>query len=283
MDAVTERPGLPLWSDYPRFVRRHRAAIGALMCLGLLVGFVWSLGAPTSYSATASVVLVPVPKYLTPSTTEIPPPEVTIDTDAQLLHSPAVLTAVGDVLGTAADAASDHLSVTASPNSHVLHITVSARSPRAAADAADAAVAAFVKVRRADLGALQADQLRQVRLTISGQQELLAEGVVVPAYDSLTAQVLELSNGLRELEEARRRPAEAIDAAVPPRHADRPNTEVPLTSGAMVGLLCACLLGAVRDRTGLLALRRLRHRFAPPPADDLPAGVHDHEDHHHVV
>jgi uncharacterized protein involved in exopolysaccharide biosynthesis len=283
MDALTERPGLPLWSDYPRFVRRHRALIVALMCLGLLVGFVWSLGRPTSYSATASVVLAPVPKYVTPSTSEIPPPEVTIDTDAQLLHSPEVLTAVADVLDTDADAAGNHLSVTASPNSHVLHVTVSARTPRAAADAADAAVAAFVKVRRASLGALQADQLRQVRLLISGQQELLAEDVVVPALDSLSAEVLELSNGLRELEEARRQPAIAIDAAVPPRHADRPNTEVPLTSGAMVGLLCACLLGAVRDRTGLLALRRPRPRFAPPPADDLPAGVHQHEDHHHVV
>lgn len=283
MVVVTGRPGLPLWSDYTGFVRRHRTSIGALMGVGLLVGFVGSLGQATSYSATASVVLVPVPKYVTVSTTELPPPAVTVDTDAQLLHSPQVLTAVADVLDTEADAASGHLSVTASPNSHALHVTVTADSPRRAAEAANAAVTALVKVRRTALGALRVDQLRQVRLLTSSQQELLAQKVAVPAYDSTSAEILELSTRLQELEDARRQPAEAISAAVPPQHADRADTEVPLTSGVMVGLLCGCLLGAARDRAGPLAHRLPSPRFAPPPSDDLSDGVRHHEDYHHVV
>ena len=59
---------------------------------------------------------------------------------------------------------SERLSVTASPNSHVLHVTVKASPPSRAADAANAAVAAFVDVRRDALGALRSDQLSQLRL-----------------------------------------------------------------------------------------------------------------------
>ena len=85
MADVTGRPGLPLWSDYTAFARRNARTIGVLMLVGLLAGFAWSLRQPSTYSATASVALTPVPKYLTPSTTELVAPAVTIDTDAQLL------------------------------------------------------------------------------------------------------------------------------------------------------------------------------------------------------
>ena len=283
MAVVSERPGLPLWSEHVRFVRRHRATIAALMGVGLVAGFVWSLGQPASYSATASVVLTPVPKYVSGSTTALTPPEVSIDTDAQLLQGPRVLTAVAAVLHTDPGSASDHLTVTASPHSHVLHVTVTAGSARVAADAADAAVAGLASARRAALGALRPEQLREVRLLIGRQQELVSEVVVVPAYSSLSAQLLELSTGLQELEDARHHPVQAVSAAVPPRHADRANTEVPLTSGVMVGLLCGCLVGAARDRAGPTTPRAATSALAPPPPGDLPAGLHRHEDHHHVV
>ncbi len=283
MAAVSTPAGLPLWSDHVRFVRRHQVAIGVLVCLGALAGLVWSLGQETSYSATASVVLVPVPMYVSASTTEIAPPEVSIDTDAQLLHSPRVLTAIASVIGTDPDQAGEHLSMTAAPNSHVLHITVSAPSPRAAADAADAAVAALVDVRRDSLGALQLDQLAQLRLLVSRQQEMLRDDRVVAAYDDVSAQVLQLSAGLQELEDARRRPADAVDPAEPPRHADRANTEVPITSGAMVGLLCGCLLGAARDRHERSSRPHLGAPIAPSPSGQPPAGANLHEDCRHVA
>ncbi len=92
---VTTPPGLPLWSDYTRFVRRHALLIAGFMLAGILIGFVWSLQQPSTYSATASIALTPVPKYVAPSTTDLVAPEVTIDTDAQLLQSPEVLGAVG--------------------------------------------------------------------------------------------------------------------------------------------------------------------------------------------
>ena len=70
------------------------------MCLGLLFGFALSMGQPHTFSATASLALTPVPKYLSPLSPAIAPPEVTIDTDAQLLQSRAVRKAIAQVLGT---------------------------------------------------------------------------------------------------------------------------------------------------------------------------------------
>ena len=259
--------GLPLLSDYSDFVRRHRILIALLTGTGLLVGLAWATTQPTSFSATASVVLVPVPVYVTPVTTGLLPPEVSIDTDAQLLQSPRVLTAVSEALGTDPGQALEHLSITASPNSHVLHVTVSGASPRAAASAADAAVAAFVDVRRDALGALASHQLRHLRLFVTGQEELLAREqsrrLVIAGQDELFAQTLELRAGLEELERAKDQPAHVLGHALEATSADHANAEVPITSGAMVGLLCGVLLGASRDR-----LRRLDHQSITREEDE---------------
>jgi uncharacterized protein involved in exopolysaccharide biosynthesis len=177
MDVVTlaPAPGLPLLSDYPRLVRRHGLLLSLLTGIGLLLGYGLAATQPTTFSATTSMVLVPVPVYVNPATAGLVPPEVSIDTDAQLLRSPLVLAAIGDALGTRTREAEEHLSVTASPSSHMLHVTVSATSAVLAVRAADAAVEAFVDVRREALGALRNSQLRQLRLYVADQEELLAQ------------------------------------------------------------------------------------------------------------
>lgn len=282
MALVTDQPGLVPWSSYPQFVRRHRTSIGALMGLGLLIGAVVSLQQSPTYSATASVTLALVPVYVVPSADTLAPPEVTIDTDAQLLRSPRVLGAVGAALGTDADTALDHLVVTASPNSHVLHITVDAASAPVAAAAADAAVGALLDVRRDTLGALEQTQLSQLRLLIQDQERLLAKvqgrNLVAPASATAASRVLELRTALDELEGARADPGDPLGAAMVPTDADRANTEVPLTSGAMLGLLCACAMGAVRDRLRPRA-HRSETRRPLPSVRHLPAVQEDH----HVV
>jgi uncharacterized protein involved in exopolysaccharide biosynthesis len=284
MAHLSAAPGLPLWSDHVQFVRRHRVRLGVLMGLGLMVGAFLSLGQPATYSATASIALTPVPKYVSPATTGLPAAEVTIDTDAQLLNSPPVLDAVAKVLDT--DSPSEHLSVTASPSSHVLHVTVTGASPQDAADAADAAVTALAVVRRDALGTLGRGQLRQQRLLLDQQEELLAQAqdkqALLPAGDELFSLVLERHTSLQELEDARAVPLEVMNPAVSPRHPDYPNTEVPLVSGAMVGLLLGCLLGAIRDR------KPARRAFpgarpAPHPSDGQPSPDTSHEEYTHAV
>ena len=287
MGVLTSSPGLPLWSDYKRFARRHAVLIAALMAIGIGAGVVWAAQQPSTFSATTSIALQPVPKYVTPSTTELVAPEVTIDTDAQLLQSPEVLEAIAATLGTDPDEAVEHLSVSASPNTHVLHVTIKASAPERAAAAANAAVTALVDVRRDTLGALRQDQLRQLQLLVTTQERQLlltqASELVIPATDDLFAEIQELRAGLDELEEARREPAIVVQPAVPATQADYANSEVPVVSGAMLGLLAGCLLGAGRDRLGLLADRPAVTRNLPQLSGHLPVNTTLHEDTNHAV
>lgn len=262
MAALTPPPA-PLLADQLRSAWHHRRYVAASTLLGLVGGLVWALAQPTTFSSTASVALTPVPKYLLPAGAGLAPPAVTIDTDAQLVTSPDVLTAVAQALGTEPARARQQISVTATPNSRVLHVTVSGSSPAQVADAANEAATALVRVRRETLGALRTDQLRLLRLWTAGQEAVLAQQqrsrLVIPASDELFAQVLQVRSGLGELEEARLSPAEVVTPGSPPQSADPANAEVHLTSGAMLGLLAGCLLIAARDRLSQ------HHR---PPADE---------------
>lgn len=264
--------GLPRLADYLDFVRRQRVLLALFVVVGLVAGWGWSASQPRTYTASTSVVLAPVPVYVIPATAGLLPPEVSIDTDAQLLQSPEVLAAIGLVTGERTAEVVEHLSVTATPQSHVLHLHVSAASASLAARAADAAAAALVEVRRRALGALTQGQLRQLRLYVAGQEALLAREqarrLVVPGQDDLFSQVEELRNGLRELEEARRTPAQVVGRADVPTRPDHANTEVPTTSGAMLGLLAGWLVGSARDRA-----RRAR----ATPVTSRP------EDEHHAI
>ncbi|MBS2936697.1 hypothetical protein KDN32_02950 [Nocardioides sp. J2M5] len=261
MDHVTPA-GLPRASDYTAFVRRHATLLLALVGLGLLAGVGVATTRPSTYSATASVSLTPVPVYVMPTVDELAPPEVSIDTDAQLLRSPAVLSAVGDELGVSAARSEQHLSVTASAGSHVLHVTVSGADPVRVARAADAAATTLVRVRRDSLGSLTLDQIRQLRFLVIAQESLLAREqarrVVVASSDDLFASLLALQTRLDELRAARAEPARVITPAPDRGTADYANTEVPTTSGAALGLLVGCLAGIARDRS-----RGLRLPFHP--------------------
>lgn len=271
MASVTAPPGLPLLRDQVTSVWHHRRLIGALMVIGLLAGIAWAAVQPTAYAATASVTLAPVPKYVLPTGVGLVPPEVTIDTDAQLLYSPVVLQAVGAALGTPADSAMEHLAVSASPNTHVLHVTATASTAVAAAAAANAAVDGLARARRNSLGSLRLDQLRLLRLWTAGQEKLLAQAqsrrVVILDNEDLFAGVLSLQTSLRELEEARAAPVRVIDPAAPPKRAVRSNSEVPIVSGLMLGALLGLLGAAVLDRVA--QSRRSTIRLARVPATVL--------------
>ncbi|UFN46306.1 GumC domain-containing protein [Nocardioides okcheonensis] len=267
MDHVTPA-GLPRVSDYTAFARRHATLLLALVGLGLLGGLGVGLTRPGSYSATASVSLTPVPVYVMPTVDELAPPEVSIDTDAQLLRSPAVLSAVGEELGVSAARSEQHLSVTASAGTHVLHVTVTGTDPERVARAADAAATALVQVRRDALGSLTLDQIRQLRFLVIAQESLLAREqarrVVVASSDDLFTSLVELQTRLDELRAARAVPAQVVVPAPDRGTADYANTEVPATSGAALGLLAGCLAGIARDRSrGLrLPLRHEEHAHA---------------------
>jgi len=254
MGSVTRVAGLPLLSDYAAFARRHAKWLAVFVGVGLAAGLIWSARQPATYSATVSIAMTPVPKYVTvPS--ELLPPEVTVDTDAQLLRSPAVVDAIATELGVDPSTVEKRVAVTASANSHVLHVTVESGSPERSAAAANAAAGALIEVRGEALGALHDSQLNLIRVMLDSTEAQISRTMnrrlVNPETDELYLELFALRRALDELEAAQATPAEVIRVAEPPKRPDYANTEVPLASGLMLGLLVGCLVGAVRDR-GLL-------------------------------
>jgi len=284
MGDVTSSEDLPLWSDYPAFARRHRLALSTFVVLGLLAGLGWSMQQPSAYSATASVALAPVPVYVISTPDELVPPEVSIDTDAQLLGSDLVLGAIAEALGVDRVTAAERLSVRASANSHVLHVTVTASSPLLAAEAANAAVGGLATARTRTLGSLQEHQARHLRAIVGGHGGELAEtdDLLLSADSDDLGRILSARASLDELEESRAAPVDVVRPAVAPQRGDYANTEVPIVSGATVGLLLGCAFGAGRDRL------RAAHRTARVPAGAAAqrhrsTGAIDQEDHHHAT
>lgn len=292
MAVLKPSEGLPLWADHVRFLRRHRAVVEAAVGLGLLAGVVVGVLQPATWSATSSVALAPIPVYVKISADELVPPEVSLDTDAQLLGSPEVLGAVGRELGVDADEAADHLTVSASPLTRVLHITVSASSAADAQAATSAAVREFVALRGDVLGALGEEPLRELRLALDTRESELAqvrERRIVLDDDELFLQVLDLRAALDELEAAQAVPADVISPAEVPDAPDYANTEVPVVSGAALGLLVGLLIAVVRDRrTSARGLQRTRPTSPHHPGTDHlpgdpPGPVTRHQDHHHAL
>jgi uncharacterized protein involved in exopolysaccharide biosynthesis len=228
--------------------------LAGCMVLGLLVGLGWASVQPKTYTAQASVLLAPVPTYVS-SETGRPPREVTIDTDARLVTGARVAQAVAEATGVTADAVPERLEVTATPLSRVLHIAFTAGSVDAAADGATAAAEAFVGARREALGALSVEQARQISLRIADLQgRLSTQGkrqLASSLDDPLVDDIADLRARAAELETVRAVPAEVSRRALPPVVADTTEPEVPLTSGAMTGLLVGCLLGRSRGRRGV--------------------------------
>jgi hypothetical protein len=249
-DAAADE-ALPTIDTYRRFARRHRSLIASAMAIGLVLGGIWAWLQPTTYSATASVVLSPVPSYVSATTSQRPPPEVTIDTDAQLVAAGPVVDAVAAAADEDVATVTDRLVVTATPLSRVLHISYTDDSAEDAASAATAAAEALVDVRSAALGALRADQAQLLGLHARELQDRLTSRrrpVAMLPGDDLLSDIGLLRSRLTELEKLRTTPAVVSQRATPPLSPDSSNPEVPLTSGAMLGLLVAVAIAANRDR-----------------------------------
>ncbi len=137
------RPPAALLSSYGGLVRRHAASLAALAILGAMAGAVFQAGRETPSVATQSILL---PSVQSASGAE---PPVTVDTDAQLITSDPVLSAVAKVAPTGLSRAeiADRLTISATPNTRILHVAFAASSPSRAIAGVEAATTAFLNLR----------------------------------------------------------------------------------------------------------------------------------------
>jgi hypothetical protein len=130
--------------DYLEMVVEHGRSLMGLLVVGLIGGAIAAQLGGKTYSATASIVVPTDPVY--PVLKDLPE---TLDAIAQFADSGPTLDAMQDAAGDAVRASD--LTVTATPNTRILHLTYVAGSSRAGRAVADAAARAVLAQRTADL------------------------------------------------------------------------------------------------------------------------------------
>ena len=161
-------PSYALLDRYTAALRAGLPVLAVTGLIGLSAGWWWHTAHPTPYQATASVSLTEPPRYPSPGYAR-----ANADTDAQLVAGLAVRSAAAKASGESLAAVSQHLTVTATPNTRVLHLHLVAPTARAARAGVDAATEAFLAVR-ADR--LEGDRTRELA-TLDKSARALASAI----------------------------------------------------------------------------------------------------------
>jgi len=247
---------------YLGFVRRYLFLIADCALLGTIITVGVLLISPHSYRGTADVVLTVPPLIVG----DVDPSErpMSIDTDAQLAGSAAVLQAAAERTGFpgGAEALGESLQLTARPNAYALRVRVSSDDRAKAMAAAEAICEELLTVREKAL----ATRLESQRVLLGQQAELISAQLATPLFisdrEQLEDQLADLQVSLAELEAQTPYPGFVTGPASGSR-GGRPGLQVTLASGTMLGALVgiglAALIESVRS-----ARREERRRRALP-------------------
>jgi hypothetical protein len=237
--------------DHLLFARRNLVLLSIFVLLGLGGGGYAQMQADKSFTATASILLAPVPTYVSLSGVDPAPSEITIDTDAQLVRYGKTLERVALATGEDKTTVADGLNVTAPTSTRVLDLSYTAADPDDASVGAATAAGALLDARRELLTSLQADQIQRLKQRIREMQaevDTLSGNVVGAVHRQQLLQQLRVLTTRRDaLDAARSEPGEVIGSPTPPLAADPTYPTLRIGSGAMIGLLMGIMVGMVRD------------------------------------
>jgi Mrp family chromosome partitioning ATPase/capsular polysaccharide biosynthesis protein len=239
-------------------IRRHRLLLYGTVLVGLGVGIAMPHVLPTSYRATATVLVLPVP---TSSDVHAP---IDLDTEAQLARSTDAITRAAAILGAPVQPRlADAVSVSPLAGSSVLAVTYTASTPAAAQAGARAFAQAYLAGRgsaaadalRAQTGTLQAlrtDATNQLA-TLDAQLARLTAGSPRAATlrDSRAAvqgRVTTLSSRLDDLVTTAVTPGRIISDSTLPAAPVRPAWWIPLALGAGLGLVVGAGLVTISEQ-----------------------------------
>jgi capsular polysaccharide biosynthesis protein len=242
----------PELAQYAVFVRRQAMLLTVCTLVGMAAAAWWLVRTPPTYTATAAVLLAPVPGFVDTDPDGRAPRAVTVDTDAQLLRSARVVGAVARAAGQDPATVADSFHVSAPSLTRVLRISFTASEPGAARLAAETAAAELIAARREYLPALHPDQIAKLQVQVADQERqlerLVAAGDQPQRRRQLEDGLATLRSRLANLYMAHARPGRVLQAPALPTRPDAGDPEVPITSGAMLGLLTGCALAAARER-----------------------------------
>ena len=243
--------------DYLRFTRRNLPLLVSCVVVGLVVGIGYNALSPNQYTSVSSIALAPLPTHIDSDPESTGTDYVTIDTDGQLVLSRRAVHAVAESTGQAPSVVRDEIAVTASPLSSVLHIAITAPNAQTAQIGAQTAARALLSTRRDLIVESEKPQVALLEKQLAELERQLQQtfhGVVDTAQAQvLNDQIQTLRQRLNEARAGQRSAGEIIAAAELPLHANGANSTIPITSGALLGLLAGVGFATLAER-----LRRRR-------------------------
>jgi hypothetical protein len=218
--------------------------------VGGLVGGLWHRREPQEFTSTTAVLLAPISTYIDLDPSNGAPPQVSIDTDAQIAISDRVVNRITKTTGESAEDTRAAMSLAAPPLSTVLRLSYTASSPLDAAFGASAWAEALLAERARVLAASVASYRSVLEDQVSRIRSVLALGELDPATTTtINDQVGRLETALQRLDRQVPSPGRLLTAAPLPKGSDPSDPEVQVTSGALIGLLIGLGLTARRRRS----------------------------------
>ncbi|MFD2079184.1 hypothetical protein SAMN05421678_102451 [Actinopolymorpha cephalotaxi] len=274
-DTSPDTPDTLEVSGYSRFVRRHWLVCCLLGLVGFAIGMLGPLRAPATYRSTVEVFAPATPAYLAisvdPAAPAVDPREWTQDTEAALLLSEPVLTAVARRLPGHPDPATltGRVEISVPTSTRVYQIGFTDTDPRRAQEGARVLAVEFARYRAKVLAA-RAERVATALDSRRHYLQNLLDDIPVPGSvrnddrdgDSddpspapanlvprgqIQAQIGEIDDALTATAFTGANTAAVVRSATLPERPERHNPEVPPMSGLMAGLAAGLAVGAVRE------------------------------------
>jgi uncharacterized protein involved in exopolysaccharide biosynthesis len=239
-------------------MRRHwPLALGPVL-FGLAGSIGYVLLAPSSYLATASVVVQPViaDQFGGVNISSV----VNMSTEAQVARSSAVAALAGARLGLAGDVVRDSSSVDSPQGTQVLDIHFTARTAAAAAAGAQTVAESYLAYRERSAEDDADRRLESVTAQIRALEARIDAGRAAPAYQDTLRALLADQRMLTSIKATSG--GRVITRAEPPTHRATPRPVVDVGLGLAAGLVVGLVLSVTWPRPG---------RVPPAPVDLLAA------------
>ncbi|WP_021599646.1 hypothetical protein [Actinomadura welshii] len=261
---------------YAGAVRRHLAALLIAVVAGCGVGVAKIMLTPATYTARIYVLAPPVTLHpgiergSAIDTNTRAPRETTMDTEAQLVWSDAVLSRLRERPGFDAsdEELRERIDLTVPSNTHVLTIGVRAGTPRTAKDGAQVVADAYLGLRTKIMGQVQesnrlaleqnVELLKRQLAALPGDEDELRRLTTRTRRQALVKQIRDVEKQVAATKAKAEQPGEVLRTAPLPERRDDPERDISGATGLGLGLL---------GWIGYVLVRETRPRRIRRPAD----------------
>lgn len=283
-------------------VRHHLLAVLMTTLLTVGAGAAFLTSQDMTYTSTASVLLSPAPGN--PLTAEAASGStiqftVAMQTEAELVRSPAIRDVVADELGRPVPGPHEVLAVDVPSNTQMLEVSITSDSPSSAQEAAQAFAEGLLAYRAERATRSQQSRVETLQQRLVDADEDLRRATAEAAeggetsyasreVELLVDRIARLGNSLSEAEAVSTSPGSVINPALLPEQADGLPRALLLVAVGVVGLVLGSLLALLlewrrdlirasdeAEELGVSVFSTVRHRSQTELAPDAGEELHE--------